>query len=200
MAGNDNIEKNEMNVEAAFSEKEVLDEQNTLNNEEVTEKNCTEEEEGENNNLKFIKRIEELEKQCEEYLDLARRTRAEFDNYRKRSAKERESLYDDGFSDAVKSLLPILDNLERAVNFSQAESSSLSEGVEMVLKMFKDTLVKMGVEEIEAEGKKFDPDFHNAVMHIEDENYEENVIVEVFQKGYKYKNKVIRYSMVKVAN
>lgn len=148
----------------------------------------------------LLDKISAKEKESEEYLDLARRTKAEFENFRKRTQKEKESLYDDGFSDAVKNVLPILDNLERAVSFNTSEKSSFSEGVEMVLKMFKDSLSKMGIEEIEAVGKKFDPDFHNAVMHIEDEALEENVIVEVLQKGYKFKNKVIRYSMVKVAN
>lgn len=148
----------------------------------------------------LLEKISSKEKESEEYLDLARRTKAEFENFRKRTQKEKEAQYDDGFSDAVKNVLPILDNLERAVAFNTSEKSSFTEGVEMVLKMFKDTLSKMGVEEIEDVGNKFDPDIHNAVMHIEDETLEENVIVEVLQKGYKFKNKVIRYSMVKVAN
>jgi molecular chaperone GrpE len=148
----------------------------------------------------LTKKLKEKEKECEEYLDLLKRTKAEFDNYRKRVAKEKESMYDDGFADAIKAILPVIDNLERAVQYKDTNNSSLAEGVEMVLKMFKDTLTKVNVEEILAEGQKFDPDYHNAVMHIEDENFEENTVVEVFQKGYKYKDKVIRYSMVKVAN
>lgn len=144
--------------------------------------------------------IEEKDKQCKEYLDLLRRNMADFDNYRKRTTKEKEGLYDDGFGEAIKTILPVLDNLERAVDFTSEDSKGIIEGVEMVLKIFKDILNSSGVEEIEALGKKFDPDFHNAVFHIEDENLEDNIVVEVLQKGYKYKNKILRYSMVKVAN
>jgi molecular chaperone GrpE len=154
--------------------------------------------EGSNNDLNT--KLEEKEKECQEYLDLLKRTKAEFDNFRKRAIKEKEASYDEGFTNAMKNMLPVLDNLERAVGFSEDKSGSLAEGVEMVLKMFKDTLSKAGIEEIEADGQKFDPDYHNAVMHIEDENFEDNAIVEVLQKGYKYKDKVLRYSMVKVAN
>ncbi|WDC85843.1 nucleotide exchange factor GrpE [Caloramator sp. mosi_1] len=143
--------------------------------------------------------LEEKTKECNEYLELLRRTKAEFDNFRRRTQKEKETIYDDGFADAIKNILPILDNLERAV-VSTDERSPLYEGVEMTLKLFKDTLTKLGVEEIPDLNEKFDPNFHNAVMHIEDENFEENIIVEVFQKGYKYKEKILRYSMVKVAN
>lgn len=146
------------------------------------------------------KKLEEKERECSEYLDLARRTKAEFDNFRKRTQKEKETLYTEGTADAVKELLPVLDNLERAIGFKDVEDKSLYEGVEMVLRSFKDILNKMGVEEIEAEGQSFNPDFHNAVMHIEDPELGENTVAEVLQKGYKFKDKIIRYSMVKVAN
>lgn len=146
-------------------------------------------------------KLREKEKECEEYVDLLRRSRAEFDNYRKRTNKEKETMYDDGFADAVKQMLPTLDNLERAVeSIKDEDKDSFYEGVEMVLKALKDCLEKSGVGEIKALGESFDPDFHNAVMHVDDENYGTNTVVEVFQKGYLYKNKVIRYSMVKVAN
>jgi molecular chaperone GrpE len=140
------------------------------------------------------------EKECDEYIDMLKRTKAEFDNYRKRTIKEKDSIYDDGFVDGVKQILPIIDNLERAVTFNTSENDSLLEGVEMVLKLFNDTLTKNEVVEIPAMDESFDPHYHNAVMHVEDENYNENVVIEVLQKGYKYKEKVIRYSMVKVAN
>jgi molecular chaperone GrpE len=144
--------------------------------------------------------LTQKKQECDEYLDLLKRTKAEFDNYRKRSIKEKEGMYNDGFVDGIKQILPVIDSLERAITFNTGENDSLLEGVEMVLKMFSDTLSKNEVEEIAAEGDHFDPHFHNAVMHIEDPNYEENVVVEVLQKGYKYKEKIIRYSMVKVAN
>lgn len=135
---------------------------------------------------------EELEKQKEMYMRLA----AEYDNYRKRTLKEKDEIYTDAISDALAQILPIVDNLERALQFS--EGDKVIEGVRMTYDKFGKVLSDMGVEEIEC--KSFDPNFHNAVMHIEDENYGEGEIVECFEKGYKKGNKVIRYAMVKVAN
>lgn len=148
----------------------------------------------------FEAQLTKKKQECDEYLDLLKRTKAEFDNYRKRSIKEKEVIYTDGFVEGIKQILPVIDSLERAITFDTGENVSLLEGVELVLKMFRDTLTKNEVEEIAAEGEHFDPHYHNAVMHIEDPNYEENVVVEVLIKGYKYKEKIIRYSMVKVAN
>lgn len=145
-------------------------------------------------------KLQKKEKECEEYLDMLKRTMADFDNFRKRTQKEKDGLYDEGFSEAVKQILPVLDNFERAVAYTDSENKSIIEGIEMILKMFKDVLQKMGVEEIPSMGEKFDPDYHNAIMHIEDESLEENTIADVMQKGYKYKDKIIRHSMVKVAN
>lgn len=148
----------------------------------------------------LLDKLEKKEKECQDYLDMLRRTMADFDNYRKRTQKEKEALYDEGFSEAVKQILPVLDNFERAVTYNDMENKSIIEGIEMILKMFKDVLKKMGVEEIPSMGEKFNPEYHNAVMHIEDENQEENIIVDVMLKGYKYKDKILRHSMVKVAN
>lgn len=146
------------------------------------------------------KKYDEKQKEAEDYLNMLRRTMADFDNFRKRTAKEKESLFDEGFSEAIKTLLPVLDNLERAEQNSSEKEGSLYEGVKMVLKIFRDLLEKSGVKEIEAEGVKFDPNYHNAILHVEDESVGENIIVEVFQKGFIYKGKVIRHSLVKVAN
>lgn len=121
---------------------------------------------------------------------------AEYDNFRRRTAKEREGIYADAYADAVTELLPIIDNLERAAMFSDAES--VGKGVQMTLGGVRDVFSKIGVTEIECE--TFDPNFHNAVMHVEDEAYGEGAIVEVLQKGYKKGDKIIRYAMVKVAN
>ena len=148
----------------------------------------------------LTEKLESVQKQSDEYLDMLKRTMADFENFRKRSTKERETLFDDGFVDSVKTFLPILDNLERAVEASVEKEGSLYEGLQMVVRMYKDTLSKSSVVEIEGVGNKFNPELHNAVMHIEDESLEENVIVDVLQKGYMYKEKVIRHSMVKVAN
>lgn len=144
----------------------------------------------------------ELEKKVADYLDRYQRTLAEFDNFRKRTSKEKANMYDDGVRDSVLKLIPVIDNFERAV-FAVSEKekeSGLYKGIEMVLKQFTEILSSLGVSEIEAEGKTFDPNFHNAVMHIEDENFGENEITKVLQKGYICKDKVIRPSMVQVAN
>ncbi len=124
------------------------------------------------------------------------RMMAEYDNFRKRSAKEREGVYADAYADCIANLLPILDNLERAGGSDNFEA--VKKGLEMTAKAFSDALDKMGVAEVET--KIFDPNLHNAVMHVEDEAYGEGEIVEVFQKGYVKGDKVIRYAMVKVAN
>ena len=148
-------------------------------------------------------KIAELEKALEaknaefaEQNDKYMRMMAEYDNFRKRSAKEKEGVYADAYSDCISNLLPILDNLERASGSDNLEA--VKKGLEMTAKAFADAMEKMGVSEVET--KTFDPNFHNAVMHIEDDAYGESEIVEVFQKGYVKGDKVIRYAMVKVAN
>lgn len=196
--------------------KEVLDEmENSKENEEVIEDEtidecleqvdeCEPEKKDASLEESLIEKLKieltEKENKCEEYLDMLKRTMADFDNFRKRTQKEKEGLYDDGFADAIKGILPVLDNLERAVSYEAEECKGIIEGVEMVLKIFKDILAGFEVLEIPALNEKFNPDYHNAVAHVEDENLEENIIVDVFQKGYKYKDKILRYSMVKVAN
>lgn len=175
-------------------------------NEEVTEETQTVEEEktckcekGEKKKLKALEaELEEAKKKADEINEKYLRMLAEYDNFRKRSAKERETVYSDAYTDALTSILPILDNLERAEGCTDAEG--LSKGLELTLKSFRETLEKMGVTEIEAMGKTFDPNLHNAVFHVEDESFGESEIVEVLMKGYTKGDKVIRYSMVKVAN
>lgn len=146
--------------------------------------------------------LEEKTKQCADYLDKLQRTAAEFDNFKKRSMKEKEALYSDAVGDVVGVFIPVLDNVERALQAIPADSpaQTLKEGVEMVFKQFKEALKCIGVEEIKAVNEQFDPMLHNAVMHVEDEAIGHNTVVEEFQKGYVCKDKVIRYSMVKVAN
>lgn len=136
-----------------------------------------------------------IKEEKEKYLRLA----AEYDNFRKRSQKERESLYTDIKADTLMKFLPVYDNLERALKQETADEA-YRKGVEMIMDQFKATMEKLGVTEVESEGQKFDPEKHNAVMHVDDENYGENEIVEVFQKGFKVGEKVIRFAMVKVAN
>jgi len=140
-------------------------------------------------------------KQCEEYLNKLQRTMAEFDNFKKRTAKEKTEIYTEAVSEAVGAFLPVIDNLERAIQVSDSAcGNSLKEGIEMVYRQFKEVMKNMGIDEIGGVGEMFDPNLHNAVMHITDESYGENVIVEEFQKGYILKDRVIRHSMVKVAN
>ena len=151
---------------------------------------------------KKIKKLEEelatATARADEINEKYMRMLAEYDNFRKRSAKEREGVYADAVSDTLSSILPVLDNLERAEACKDAEG--LAKGLELTLKSFRDTLERLGIQEIEALGKTFDPNVHNAVFHVEDDAYGENEIVEVLMKGYMKGDKVVRYAMVKVAN
>lgn len=147
-------------------------------------------------------RIEKLESQSAEYLDKYQRCFAEFDNFRKRTLKEKASMYDDGVKDTIEKLLPVIDNLERALSIQDENliENNFYKGIEMILKQFQEILVGLGVEEIKALGEKFDPNFHAAVAHEDNDDYAENEVILEMLKGYKYKEKVIRHSMVKVAN
>ena len=127
------------------------------------------------------------------------RLAAEYDNYRKRTAKEKESIWADAKASVVASFLPVYDNLERALKQDTADEA-YKQGVEMTMTQLKDVLSKLGVTEIDAAGQPFDPKLHNAVMHVEDENLGENTVAEVFQAGFQLGEKVIRFAMVKVAN
>lgn len=145
---------------------------------------------------------DETQAKLDELNDKYLRLLAEYDNFKKRTIREKESIYVDSVGDTVAALLPVIDNFERAIaSFSDEEKESeLCKGLEMIYKQTLETFEKLGVSKIEALGCEFDPELHNAVMHIEDETTADNTIVEEFQKGYTYRDKVIRYSMVKVAN
>ena len=136
-----------------------------------------------------------LAEEKDKYLRLA----AEYDNFRKRSQKEREALYADIRSDTVVKFLPVYDNLERALKH-QCADEAFRKGVELTMVQLKEILKKLGVTEIEAVGKKFDPAMHNAVMHVEDDTLDEGIVVEEFEKGFMLGDKVVRFSIVKVAN
>ena len=138
-------------------------------------------------------------KKADEYFEHLKRNMAEFDNYKKRMAKEKENLYSTITSDIVADLLPIMDNFNTAL---QADSKDISfkEGIKMIYDQLNDTLKKLGLEEINALNSTFDPNLHEAVMHVEDENFGEKEVIEVFRKGYKIGDKVVRHAMVKVAN
>lgn len=142
--------------------------------------------------------VEELRKKAADAEDKYMRVAAEYDNFRKRTAKERDGIYADATADALKSLMPLLDNLERASAYT--ESDKLAEGVKMILGSLPDVLTKMNVTRFGAPGDKFDPNLHNAIMHVDDESLGENEITDVLQCGYMIGDKVIRYAMVRVAN
>ena len=127
------------------------------------------------------------------------RLAAEYDNYRKRTAKEKESLWTDAKADTVQAFLPVYDNLERALKQDTADEA-FKKGVEMTMNQLKEVFARLGVTKIEAQGQPFDPNLHNAVMHIEDENLGENTVAQVFQAGFMLGEKVIRFAMVQVAN
>lgn len=168
-------------------------------NEELEQTENTETETAEVEMTEEDKLREQLKEQNDKYIRLL----AEYDNYQKRTQKEKAARYADAVIDTVEKLLPIGDNLERALKteVSTEEAVKFKEGVEMVMKQFTDCLEKLGVTPIKAEGEQFDPNLHNAVMHVDDDSVDDNTVVEDFMKGYIYKNeRVVRHSMVKVAN
>ena len=144
------------------------------------------------------KELESVKAELAALNDTYLRLAAEYDNFRRRSQKEREGVYGEAYADALAALFPVVDNLERAVQFSDGDS--VQKGVSMTLASVKETLQKLGVTEINPVGETFDPNFHNAVLHVEDETVGESVVVEVLQKGYARGDRVLRYAMVKVAN
>lgn len=142
---------------------------------------------------------EKLQQTIREQEDKYLRLLAEYDNYRKRSQKEKENAWTTAKADTIKELLPVYDNLERALKQETADEA-YAKGVQMTMQQLKTVLEKLGVEEIPAQGEPFDPNVHNAVMHMEDDTLGENIVAEVFQAGFKMGEKIIRHSMVKVAN
>ena len=142
------------------------------------------------------------DEKIEELTDRLTRQMAEFDNFRKRTEKEKSQMYEIGAKDIIKKILPIVDNFERGLGSMNEEEKAtpFAEGMEKIYKQLMTTLESLGVKPIDAVGQEFNPDFHNAVMHVEDEELDENIIAEEFQKGYMYRDSVVRHSMVKVAN
>ena len=142
------------------------------------------------------------DEKIEELTDRLTRQMAEFDNFRKRTEKEKSQMYEIGAKDIIEKILPIVDNFERGLSSVSEEDKAtpFAEGMEKIYKQLMTTLEGIGVKPIEAVGQEFNPDFHNAVMHVEDEELGENIIAEEFQKGYMYRDSVVRHSMVKVAN
>ena len=142
------------------------------------------------------------DEKIDELTDRLTRQMAEFDNFRKRTEKEKSQMYEIGAKDIIEKILPVVDNFERGLASMSEEDKAtpFAEGMEKIYKQLMTTLESIGVKAIEAVGKEFNPDFHNAVMHVEDEEFGENIVAEEFQKGYTYRDSVVRHSMVKVAN
>lgn len=168
--------------------------------EETTEEPDTEEKSGKKLFGKKNKKDKKDEK-IEELTDRLTRQMAEFDNFRKRTEREKSQMYEIGAKDIIEKILPVVDNFERGLKAAEENNEDpFIQGMEMVYKQLMTTLESVGVKPIEAVGQEFNPDFHNAVMHVEDEAFGENIVAEEFQKGYMYRESVVRYSMVKVAN
>lgn len=152
----------------------------------------------------FFKKKEKdpRDQKIEDLTDQLKRTMAEFDNFRKRTEKEKSAMFEMGAKDILEKILPVVDNFERGLAAipEEAKSGSFAKGMEMIYKQLIKMLEDVGVTPIEAVGKEFDPNFHNAVMHVDDENLGENVVASELQKGYMYRNSVLRHSMVQVAN
>ncbi len=146
-----------------------------------------------------VPEVDDKQKELDELTDRYKRILAEFENYKKRSAKEREFLYNSLLSDIVTPMLPVLDNLEKATD-AKTEDTAYKDGINLVLKQFRDVLNSLGVKEIEAVGQSFDPEIHEAVSSVQDDTLGEQVVKEVLRKGYQIGTKVIRHAMVVVAN
>ena len=195
------LETDTVNEEASSAEEETKEAGNEASAGETEAKEAEEkaDKKAEKKEKKAKKKKDKKDEQIEELQDRVRRQMAEFDNFRKRTEKEKSSMYIIGAKDIVEKMLPVVHNFERGL--AQAtEGDSFADGMKMIYKQLITTLDELGVKPIEAVGKEFDPNFHNAVMHVEDEEAGENIVVEEFQKGYTYKDFVVRHSMVKVAN
>jgi molecular chaperone GrpE len=200
LSSKDEINENEAIIEEVDGDvQEASEEAEIVDAEEFTE--LLESEKERDMSKKMKKLIEEnmkLQSDADGFKDKLLRTTAEYENFRRRTSKEKEGIYTDACTDVLKEILTPLDNLERALSV-EGSLENLRVGVEMTVRQFNEAFSKLGVEELASQGE-FDPNLHNAVMHVEDEQYGTNEIVEVFQKGYKRASKVLRHSMVKVAN
>lgn len=187
---------------------ETNDDQNNVELEDDNAVNADEDKETAKAEKSFFKKKEKKEKKdakdlkIEELNDRLIRNMAEFDNFRKRSEKEKAQMFEIGAKNIIEKILPVIDNFERGLGTltEEEKDSAFAQGIEKIYKQMVTSLEEAGLAEIEAVGKEFDPNFHNAVMHAEDEELGENIVSEVFQKGYTYKNAVVRHSMVKVVN
>ncbi len=191
--------------EVTSEEKEVVSEDNTeeaANDKESDDNKTEEKKESKISKLKKPKKKDKKDEQIEELKDRLVRNMAEFDNFRKRTDKEKSQMFEIGAKSIIEKILPVVDNFERALDAASEEEKETPfvQGIDKIYKHMMTTLEEVGVKPIEAVGKEFDPNLHNAVMHDEDDEMDENIVSEEFQKGYMYKESVVRHSMVKVVN
>ena len=189
-------------AEAEKPEAEAEEQKSSEEAAEQAEADKEEASEGKKGKLFGKKKKDKKDEKIEELTDRLTRQMAEFDNFRKRTEKEKSQMYEIGAKDIIEKILPVVDNFERGIAAvpEDEKANPFAEGMEKIYKQLMTTLEEIGVKPIEAVGQEFDPDFHNAVMHVEDEEVGENIITEEFQKGYLYRDSVVRHSMVKVAN
>ena len=189
-------------AEAEKPEAEAEEQESSEEAAEQAEADKEEASEGKKGKLFGKKKKDKKDEKIEELTDRLTRQMAEFDNFRKRSEKEKSQMYEIGAKDIIEKILPVVDNFERGLGSvpEEEKNAPFVEGMEKIYKQLMTTLESVGVKPIEAVGQEFNPDFHNAVMHVEDEGLGENIIAEEFQKGYMYRESVVRHSMVKVAN
>ena len=198
------LETDTVNEEASSAEEETKEAGNEASAGETEAKEAEEkaDKKAEKKEKKAKKKKDKKDEQIEELNDRVKRQMAEFENFRKRTEKEKSQMYDMGAKSIVEKILPVIDNFERGLAAvpEDAKDDPFVDGMNKIYKQMISVLEEAGVKAIEAEGKEFDPDFHNAVMHVEDESLGENIVAEELQKGYMYRDTVVRHSMVKVAN
>ena len=215
MADKKNVSEETVDTENFDAEEMTEEATETLDAEEVTEETSqetdsdepeelaegSETEEGQEKSKLFKKKKDKKDEKIEELNDKVMRQMAEFENFRKRTEKEKTQMFEVGAKSIIEKILPVVDNFERGLaGVDENTEDPFAQGMQMVYKQLMTSLEEAGVTPIEAVGQEFNPDFHNAVMHVEDDNFGENKVVEELQKGYQYRDTVVRHSMVKVAN
>ena len=205
----ENLEDVEETVEETLEETAEADAENTSPEADETEADAEEKESksfaekmADKKKAKADKKQDALKEKIDELEDKVKRQMAEFDNFRKRTEKEKTQMFETGAKSVIEKILPVVDNFERGLASvpEEEKGKGFADGMNMIYKQLMTELESIGVTPIEAVGQEFNPDFHNAVMHVEDDEVGENIVVEEFQKGYMYRDSVVRYSMVKVAN
>ena len=200
VSGADTEPAQEEEADMCSESDEAVKEEQPSDEEEIVDGTYTKAEESAPKKSFFKKKKDKKDEKIEELSDKLKRQMAEFDNFRKRTEREKSQMFDLGAKSVIEKILPVIDNFERGLAQAPDSQDPFAEGMEKIYKSMLQELESIGVKPIEAEGKEFDPNLHNAVMHVEDEEAGENIVVQELQKGYTYHDSVVRHSMVKVAN